>query len=158
MIGPSNPIISIGPILAIDAIRSAIADSPAPVVAVSPIVGGEVLKGPTAACLAWAGLSADADGVARHYEPLLDAILADEPVDGVRSLERDTRMHDAASRRRVAADTLELAGLPVSADAHAGDPPRQALRAGQDAPGRAARHRRSAAGSRRRWSPTCSTR
>jgi LPPG:FO 2-phospho-L-lactate transferase len=108
VIGPSNPIISIGPILAIDAIRSAIADSPAPVVAVSPIVGGEVLKGPTAACLAWAGLSADANGVARHYEPLLDAILADEPVDGVRSLERDTRMHDAASRRRVAADTLEL--------------------------------------------------
>ena len=108
VIGPSNPIISIGPILAIDSIRAAIANSPAPVVAVSPIVGGEVLKGPTAACLAWAGVSADAAGVARHYAPLLDAIVADEPVEGIRSLLCDTRMDDDAGRRRLAGDTLRL--------------------------------------------------
>jgi LPPG:FO 2-phospho-L-lactate transferase len=108
IIGPSNPIISIGPILAIDSIRAAIANSPAPVVAVSPIVGGEVLKGPTAACLAWAGVSADAAGVARHYAPLLDAIVADEPVEGIRSLQCDTRMDDDAGRRRLAGDTLGL--------------------------------------------------
>ncbi len=108
VIGPSNPIISIGPILAIDSIRSAIANSRAPVVAVSPIVGGEVLKGPTAACLAWAGVSADAAGVARHYSPLLDAIVADEPVEGIRSVLCDTRMDDDAGRRRLAGDTLRL--------------------------------------------------
>jgi LPPG:FO 2-phospho-L-lactate transferase len=109
VIGPSNPVISIGPILAIEEIRAAIAESRAPVVAVSPIVGGEVLKGPTAACLAWAGVSADATGVARHYEPLLNAIVADETVEGIRMLQCDTRMDDAPSRRRVAADTLQLA-------------------------------------------------
>jgi LPPG:FO 2-phospho-L-lactate transferase len=108
IIGPSNPIISIGPILAIEQIRSAIERSRAPVVAVSPIVGGEVLKGPTAACLAWAGVSADAAGVAHHYAPLIDAIVADEPVDGIRSLQCDTRMDDTAGRRRLARDTLEL--------------------------------------------------
>jgi LPPG:FO 2-phospho-L-lactate transferase len=108
IIGPSNPIISIGPILAIEDIRAAIECSPAPVVAVSPIVGGEVLKGPTAACLAWAGVGANAAGVAQHYAPLIDAIVADEPVDGICSLQCDTRMDDAAGRRRLARDTLEL--------------------------------------------------
>jgi LPPG:FO 2-phospho-L-lactate transferase len=109
IIGPSNPVISIGPILAIDEIRAAVASSRAPVVAVSPIVGGEVLKGPTAACLAWAGVAADAGGVARHYGPLLDAIVADEPAEGIRVLQCDTLMRDGASRRRVAAQALELA-------------------------------------------------
>ncbi len=110
IIGPSNPVISIGPILAIDSIRDAIDRSPAPVVAVSPIVGGEVLKGPTAACLEWARTTADAPGIARHYGSLLDAIVADEPVAGsIRSLQCDTRMGDADARRRLAAQTLELA-------------------------------------------------
>jgi LPPG:FO 2-phospho-L-lactate transferase len=109
IIGPSNPIISIGPILAVDAIRSAIAASAAPVIAVSPIVGGAVLKGPTAACMAWAGESADAAGVARRYAPLLDAIVADEPVEAIRSLELDTLMDSPAARRRLAGQVLELA-------------------------------------------------
>jgi LPPG:FO 2-phospho-L-lactate transferase len=109
IIGPSNPVISIGPILAINSIRAAIEASSAPVIAVSPIVGGEVLKGPTVACMAWAGESADAAGVARLYAPLLDAIVADEAVEGLRSLECDTLMHDAAARRRLAGQTLELA-------------------------------------------------
>ncbi len=109
VVGPSNPIISIGPILAITSIRTAIEASPAPVIAVSPIVGGEVVKGPTAACMVWAGHTADADGLARHYGPLLDAIIADEPVAILRSLECDTRMGDATARRRLAGRTLELA-------------------------------------------------
>jgi LPPG:FO 2-phospho-L-lactate transferase len=109
IIGPSNPIISIGPILAVDSIRSAIEASNAPVIAVSPIVGGEVLKGPTAACMAWAGETADAAGVARHYAALLDAIVADEPVEGIRSLEVDTLMDSPAGRRRLAGHALELA-------------------------------------------------
>ena len=109
IIGPSNPIISIGPILAIDAIRSTIAATTAPVIAVSPIVGGAVLKGPTAACMTWAGETADAAGVARRYAPLLDAIIADEPVEGIRSLELDTLMDSPAARRRLAGQVLELA-------------------------------------------------
>jgi LPPG:FO 2-phospho-L-lactate transferase len=109
IVGPSNPILSIGPILAVDAIREAIEASPAPVIAVSPIVGGKVLKGPTDACLAWAGETADAAGVARHYGPLIDAIVADEPVEGVRSYACDTWMGGSTARRQLAAHTLELA-------------------------------------------------
>jgi len=109
IIGPSNPIISIGPIIAIEGIRGAIAASNAPVIAVSPIVAGTVLKGPTAACMAWAGRTADAAGIAGHYAPLLDAIIADEPVDALRSLRCDTLMSSPAARRRLAEHTLELA-------------------------------------------------
>ncbi len=64
MIGPSNPVVSIGPILAADGLRSALASAPAPVVAVSPLVGGEVIKGPTAAFMQWAGQPLDSDGIA----------------------------------------------------------------------------------------------
>ncbi len=109
IIGPSNPIISIGPIVAIEEIRRAIEAANAPIIAVSPIVAGRVLKGPTAACLAWAGQTADAAGVARHYAPVLDAIIADEPVDSVRSLRCDTLMNSPDARRRLAERTLELA-------------------------------------------------
>jgi LPPG:FO 2-phospho-L-lactate transferase len=109
IVGPSNPIISIGPILAIDAIRAAIEASSAPVIAVSPIVGGKVLKGPTGACLAWAGETADAAGIARHYGRLIDAIVADEPVEGVRSHVVDTWMGGSTARRQLAQHTLELA-------------------------------------------------
>ncbi len=109
VIGPSNPIISIGPILAIDAIRAAIEATDAPVIAVSPIVGGRVLKGPTAACMAWAGESADATGVARCYGGLLDAIVSDQAVAGLRSLECDVLMDDAPARLRLAERTLQLA-------------------------------------------------
>jgi LPPG:FO 2-phospho-L-lactate transferase len=68
-----------------------------------------VLKGPTDACLAWAGQSADAAGVARHYGGLLDAIVADEPVEGVRSHVVDTWMGGSTARRQLAQHTLELA-------------------------------------------------
>lgn len=109
LIGPSNPVISIDPILAVGEIRAAIEATGAPVIAISPIVGGKVLKGPTAACLAWAGQSADAAGVAAHYGALLDAIVADEAVPGLRGVECDTWMGSPTARRELAARTLELA-------------------------------------------------
>src|SRR5437764_908642 len=56
VVGPSNPVISIGPILALPGLREALHDTTAPVVAVSPLVRGRVLKGPTDAFMAWAGL------------------------------------------------------------------------------------------------------
>lgn len=110
VIGPSNPVISIGPILALRGMRDAIAEAAAPVVAVSPIVGGQVLKGPTAAFLAHAGHAADAAGVAAHYTGLLDGIVCDEAWAGdVPALRCDTMLGDPAARARVAAATLQFA-------------------------------------------------
>jgi LPPG:FO 2-phospho-L-lactate transferase len=110
VIGPSNPLASIAPILAVPGICDALRDARAPVVAVSPIVGGEVLKGPTAVFMAFAALDCSAGGVADFYGDLLDGIVADE--DAARELPTlcaDTRMDDANSRARVAALTLDFA-------------------------------------------------
>ncbi len=111
VIGPSNPVISIGPILGLPGMVEALRDAPAPVVAVSPIVAGAVLKGPTAAFMTHAQLPVSAAGIARAYEPVLDALLADEAdgVSGVQVQIADTLMADADGRRRVAAAALELA-------------------------------------------------
>jgi LPPG:FO 2-phospho-L-lactate transferase len=111
IIGPSNPVISIRPILEVPGIAAALRAADAPVVAVSPIVGGQVLKGPTDAFMAWAGLPLSAAGVARAYAQLIDGIVADEPVDedDVVALQTDTRMGDAAARRRVAEEVLRFA-------------------------------------------------
>jgi LPPG:FO 2-phospho-L-lactate transferase len=109
VIGPSNPIISIGPILAVPGMRAALADSDAPVVAVSPIVNGGVLKGPTEPFMDWAGLPLDADGIAACYDGLLDGLVADEPCEALPVLQTDTLMGDAGGRRRLAAETLRFA-------------------------------------------------
>jgi len=111
VIGPSNPVISIGPILALPGMRAALRDSPAPVVAVSPIVDGAVLKGPTAAFMEHAGLPLGAAGVARAYTGVTDALLADESEDvgGVPVRITSTLMADAAGRARVAREALDLA-------------------------------------------------
>ena len=109
VIGPSNPLASIGPILAVPGIREALAACTARVVAVSPIVGGEVLKGPTASFMAFAALECAAAGVADFYGDLLDGIVADENVASIPTLQTDTRMDDAGARARLAEQTLEFA-------------------------------------------------
>ena len=109
VIGPSNPVISIGPILAMPGMREAIAAARAPVVAVSPFVHGEVLKGPTAAFCRLAGLPLGAAAPARAYAPLLHGIVADERVDELPTLVTETLMDSAQTRRAVAAATLEFA-------------------------------------------------
>jgi LPPG:FO 2-phospho-L-lactate transferase len=110
VIGPSNPVISIGPILAVPGVRDAIAQARAPVVAVSPIVDGAILKGPTEAFLAWAGQTMDAAGIAATYASVLDGIVTDEETElPVAALRTDTLMADAASRERVARETLQFA-------------------------------------------------
>jgi len=109
VIGPSNPLASIGPILAVPGMREAIAAAGAPVLAVSPIVGGEVLKGPTEAFMAFAALECGADGIADFYGALLDGIVADENVGRLPTLQIDTRMDGPAERARVARQTLEFA-------------------------------------------------
>jgi LPPG:FO 2-phospho-L-lactate transferase len=110
VIGPSNPVISIGPILAVPGMRDALAASPAPVVAVSPIVDGEVLKGPTAAFLAWAGQTMDAPGIAAAYAGVIDGLVTDERAElAVPSLVTSTLMTGAAGRRRVAREAHDFA-------------------------------------------------
>jgi len=109
VIGPSNPLASIAPILAVPGIHDALVAADAPVVAVSPIVGGKVLKGPTASFMAFAALELSADGVADFYGELLDGIVADENVARLATLQIDTRMDDAAARARVARQTLHFA-------------------------------------------------
>jgi LPPG:FO 2-phospho-L-lactate transferase len=109
VIGPSNPLASIAPILAVPGIHDALLASDAPVVAVSPIVGGETLKGPTAAFMAFAALDLSADGVADFYGELLDGMVADENVGRLATLQTDTRMQDASSRASVAEQTLHFA-------------------------------------------------
>ncbi len=111
VIGPSNPLVSIGPILAVPGMRDALRAAPAPVVAVSPIVAGAVLKGPTAAFMAWAGQPVSATGVAALYGDLLDGIVADEPLeaDGPVLHAADLLMADAAGRARLAREALAFA-------------------------------------------------
>ena len=108
-IGPSNPLASIAPILAVPGLRAALRAAPAPVVAVSPLVGGEVLKGPTASFLAFAGRRCSAEGVAELYGELLDGMVADEDVAGLPTLQTETRMNDARARARVAREALGFA-------------------------------------------------
>ena len=109
VLGPSNPVISVRTILEVPGLSDALRAAAAPVIAVSPVVGGQVLKGPTAAFMAWAELPVSAAGTARAYGGLLDGMVADEPVEGLPALETDTRMDDAESRRRVAQDVLRFA-------------------------------------------------
>jgi LPPG:FO 2-phospho-L-lactate transferase len=111
IVGPSNPVISIWPILHV--LGDTLTGLAAPVVCVSPVVGGEIVKGPTAAFMAAYGQPVSAAGVAAFYETvqpsLLDGIVADEPVAGMATLQIDTAMPDGATRARVAEQTLAFA-------------------------------------------------
>jgi LPPG:FO 2-phospho-L-lactate transferase len=118
VIGPSNPILSIGPILAVPGLREAILNSSAPVVAVSPLVGGSVLKGPTAACMRWAGVTVSAAGLAELYGELLDGLISDEQVEQVHTgsgtdmpevLNTDVLMDTSEARRRLAGAAVDFA-------------------------------------------------
>jgi LPPG:FO 2-phospho-L-lactate transferase len=114
VIGPSNPVISIGPILAIPALREAIAASAAPVAAVSPFVAGQVVKGPTDIFMRAVGRPVNAAGVASLYEGLIDAMVCDEAdpdpaPERIETLSCPTLMEGRDGRRRLAERTLEFA-------------------------------------------------
>lgn len=115
VICPSNPFLSIEPILAVPGIRSAIARCPAPVVAVSPIIAGQAVKGPTAKMMRELGLEASAAAVARRYADLLDAYVVDEAdagsalPDGVARIVARTLMKTLGDRRRLARAVLAAA-------------------------------------------------
>jgi LPPG:FO 2-phospho-L-lactate transferase len=76
-IGPSNPWLSIGPLLAIPSLAAALRSVPAPVVAVSPIVAGQAVKGPAARIMAALGVHVSAVGIARHYRGLAHGLILD---------------------------------------------------------------------------------
>jgi LPPG:FO 2-phospho-L-lactate transferase len=116
----SNPVTSIGPILAVPGVVDALARAPAPVVAVSPIVGGRAVSGPAAKLLTARGLEASPRGVARAYRPWLDALVIDAADrrdapdlerDGVRAVIADALMPDAAAEARLARVVLDAAGV-----------------------------------------------
>jgi LPPG:FO 2-phospho-L-lactate transferase len=109
IVGPSNPVISIGPMLAVEDLRGALEQTAAPVVAVSPLVNGEVVKGPTADFLSWRGVGTSVEGVAEVYAGLIDGLVADEPADGLPTLVTDVMMDGAEGRRRLAEEALRFA-------------------------------------------------
>ena len=109
VIGPSNPVISIGPMLALPGLVDALTSSPAAVVAVSPLVNGRVLKGPTEAFLRWARKPVSSAGIAEIYAGIVDGLVADERTRALPVLETSVLMDDVAARHRVAQQTLQFA-------------------------------------------------
>jgi LPPG:FO 2-phospho-L-lactate transferase len=109
VIGPSNPVISIEPILAVPGLRGALAAASALVVAVSPFVGGRALKGPTEDFCRYAGLPLGTGSVIKAYDGLLQGVVADEAADGALVHVTTTLMNTPAARRRLAQETLEFA-------------------------------------------------
>jgi LPPG:FO 2-phospho-L-lactate transferase len=95
--------------LALAELRAALQRAAAPVVAVSPLVHGQVVKGPTEAFMRAAGHSLDSDGVADCYAGLIDGLVADERSEHLPVLETETLMDTPDARRRVAEETLRFA-------------------------------------------------
>jgi LPPG:FO 2-phospho-L-lactate transferase len=116
----SNPVTSIGPILAVPGILDALACTPAPVVAVSPIIGGQAVSGPAGKLLSARGLDVSPLGVAAAYRPWLDVLIVDRvdalhaPAlerDGVRPVMADAIMRDSVAEARLGRVVLEAAGV-----------------------------------------------
>jgi LPPG:FO 2-phospho-L-lactate transferase len=116
LIAPSNPYVSIGPILAVAEIRAALEQRTVPCVAVSPLIGGRAVKGPADRMLQGLAGGTTAAHVASCYTGLIDALVIDEadaPADlgrDVRSVATHTLMTDAEAARRLAATALDAAG------------------------------------------------
>lgn len=119
VLAPSNPVLSIGPVLAVPGVRTALEQRSAPCVAVSPIIGGRALKGPAADVLAALGHEPSALGVARMYAGLVDVLVVDRAdaglvrdveALGMRAVVTDAVMRDRADRARLAREVLAATG------------------------------------------------
>ena len=115
---PSNPIVSLGPILEVPGLREVLASASAPRVAVSPIVGGKALKGPADRMLRSLGHDVSSVGVAELYEGVIDGMVIDRADEeqrgriealGIRVLATDAVMRDEPDRARLAREVLEFA-------------------------------------------------
>jgi LPPG:FO 2-phospho-L-lactate transferase len=124
VIPPSNPVVSVGTILAIPGIRDALRTTAAPVVGISPVIGGAPVRGMADACLTAIGVETSALAVAQHYgrrpDGILDAWLVDDrDAESVPALQAaglvahavDTLMTDVPTTARIAQDALALVGL-----------------------------------------------
>ena len=118
VIAPSNPLVSIDPILSVPGIHDHIVESGVPVIAVSPLIGGKAVKGPAAAMMEALGLEVSALGVARHYLGLGDHLMIDNKdavlVDhihhlGMHATVTNTLMKDLGDKERVAREIMEIA-------------------------------------------------
>ncbi len=118
---PSNPFLSVDPILAVPGIRAALRAAGAPIVAVSPLIGGQSVKGPTAKIMRELGLLPDTRSIAGHYSGLIDGLVIDETdhdatllselaAGGLRIGVTATLMTSLQDRERVARAALSLAG------------------------------------------------
>ncbi len=119
IICPSNPYVSVDPILALPGIREALGNLAAPVVAVSPIVGGAAIKGPAAKMMAELGMAAGVETVARHYQGLADGLVIDDQdaasraaieAGGMAVSVTRTIMKTLAQREQLARDVIDFAG------------------------------------------------
>jgi LPPG:FO 2-phospho-L-lactate transferase len=113
VICPSNPWLSVDPILAVPGMREAIRASSAPVIAVSPIIGGKAVKGPTAKIMAELGLAVDVASIARHYRDLLDALVVDA-ADGATADGLPVPASIAGTLMQTMDDKIALAGHCLS--------------------------------------------
>lgn len=115
IICPSNPFVSVEPILAVPGIRAAMQQSDAPVVAVTPIIGGKAIRGPAAKMMAELGLEVSAAAVARRYAGIIDGFVIDqtdpipEPMQGVTFFSAATLMNTIDDRLRLAHAALHAA-------------------------------------------------
>ncbi len=117
LIAPSNPFLSIDPILAIPQISAALRAASAPIIAISPLVGGKAVKGPTAKLMAELGLAApdtppDNTAIARHYDGIIDALLHhfDDPAPtGIRAQAAETLMSSLERKIALAQTALDFA-------------------------------------------------
>jgi LPPG:FO 2-phospho-L-lactate transferase len=115
---PSNPIVSISPILAVPRIRNAVKQAKAPCVAISPIIGGKPVKGPADKLMAGKGVEVSAKGVAELYQDLLDVLIVDQVDEklkpeiealGVQVVLEDTMMTSLDRKQRLAETVLQAA-------------------------------------------------
>lgn len=111
LVAPSNPWLSIAPILVIPGLRQLLARLNAPVVAVTPIIGGAAVKGPTAKIMRELGLQVSAAAVARFYDGIIDGFVNDIRnddlrIDGLRSVRLDTLMHSLTDKTALARESL----------------------------------------------------
>lgn len=114
---PSNPVVSLGPILGLSGVRETLRDSRATRIAVTPLISGQAVKGPTVSLMRAEGLTPTAAGVARHYADLLDIFILDErdaelspeiEALGLAVHTTDTLMKSDADKARLAEEALSL--------------------------------------------------
>jgi LPPG:FO 2-phospho-L-lactate transferase len=111
ILAPSNPVTSIGPILAVPGIREALRETRAPVLAISPIVGGAAVSGPAGALMAAQGFPVSLAGVAQAYHDFLDILIADtrDAKEAAQLQQAGFRVHCTRTVMRTADDKAELA-------------------------------------------------